>query len=77
MTKEMLAFAVSVIDWHKNKMSQFDLVINKKDASIVLGDVTLEAGTDLHRGVVIGFMLAKEQVKDLPFSLEEKEQPKD
>jgi len=66
---ETLEFAQLVTEWHENKMSQLDLVIDKKDASIVIGDITIEAGTELHRGIIMGFMLAKEQVSELPFSL--------
>lgn len=62
-------FAQLVTEWHENKMSQLDLVIEKRDASIVIGDMTIEAGTELHRGIVMGFMLAKEQINELPFSL--------
>lgn len=73
MTEDMLEFVQLVMEWHQGKMDQLGLVIEKKDASIVIGDMTIEAGTELHRGIIMGFMLAKEQVSELPFSLSKKD----
>ena len=72
--KESIELAQLLVEWHENKINQLDLVIDKKDSNVVIGDMTIVAGTDLHRGLLIGFMLAREQVKDLPFSLSDKEE---
>lgn len=70
MDSQALEIAQAIQEWHKNNVDQLELVNEKADASIKLGDIEIEAGTDLHKGFQIGVMVALNQFKELPFSLE-------
>lgn len=70
MDSQTLELAQAIQEWHKNNVDQLELVNEKSDASIKLGDIEIEAGTDLHKGFQIGVMVALNQFKELPFSLE-------
>lgn len=72
MDSQTLELAQMIQTWHKNNVDQLELVNEKADASIKLGDIEIEAGTDLHKGFQIGVMVALNQFKELPFSLEQK-----
>ena len=72
MDSQTLELAQAIQEWHKNKVDQLELVNEKADASIKLGDIEIEAGTDLHKGFKLGVFIALEQFKELPFSLEQK-----
>ena len=71
MNNETLELAQLVEGWHKNATDQLELVIEKKDADMKLGDAKIKAGTDLHKGVRIGIGIALSMIKELPFTLKE------
>ena len=70
MDSQTLELAQAIQEWHKNNVDQLELVNEKANANIKLGDIEIEAGTDLHKGFQIGVMVALNQFKELPFSLE-------
>jgi hypothetical protein len=55
-----------LIAWHESQVRGLSLVLEHKDASIDLGDHSIEAGTELHRGVRIGVQLALAYLGKLP-----------
>lgn len=57
-----------LIEWHKNRVDGLKLVIDKKDADIVLGEQTIKAGSSIHTGVVIGVTVALDSLGELPIS---------
>ncbi len=73
MDSQTLELAQAIQEWHKNKVDQLELVNEKGDASIKLGDIEIEAGTDLHKGFKLGVTIALDQFSTLPFSLERNE----
>ncbi|AUR87722.1 hypothetical protein NVP1103O_65 [Vibrio phage 1.103.O._10N.261.52.F2] len=73
MDSQTLELAEAIQEWHKNKVDQLELVNEHSEAGIKLGDVEIEAGTDLHKGFKLGVFIALEQFKELPFSLERNE----
>lgn len=74
MDSQALELAEAIQAWHKSKVDQLNLIGAHGDASIKLGDVEIEAGTEMHKGFKLGVFIALEQFKELPFSLE-KTQP--
>ncbi|AUR98498.1 hypothetical protein NVP1251O_67 [Vibrio phage 1.251.O._10N.261.55.E5] len=73
MDSQTLELVEAIQAWHKSKVDQLELVNEHSEASIKLGDVEIEAGTDLHKGFKLGVFIALEQFKELPFSLERNE----
>lgn len=57
-----------LIEWHKNRVDGLNLVLEKKDADIQLGDQTIKAGSAVHKGVVIGVTVALDSLGELPIS---------
>lgn len=72
MDKETLDVIERVIEWHGAQVGQLKMIIEKNDADIKIDDMTIEAGTPLHRGIVIGVKIALMQIGELPFTLNKK-----
>jgi len=73
LTKEHAAFVQSLTAWHKKAVADLQLVIDKRDASICLGNgiPDIEAGSEKAKGVRIGIILALSLLGKLPFSANE------
>ncbi|AXF75188.1 hypothetical protein LU631_09815 [Erwinia tracheiphila] len=63
--------AACVTEWHKNKVAQLQLVVDKKDADIELGYQypDIKAGSELGRGLRLGITLALFMLGELPFTV--------
>lgn len=72
MDDETLEIIEHIIEWHGNQVGQLELIVEKSDADIKMEDMTIEAGTQLHRGIIIGVKIALMQLGELPFTLHEK-----
>lgn len=71
MSNELVEALQKVQKWHQHQVDQLKMVTEQHtDASIVLGDVTLEPETDLHKGFRMGVMVALNQLGELPFSIQ-------
>lgn len=73
MNEETLEVIEQLIEWHQGQVDQLQMVIDKSDACIKIDDMTIEAGTPLHRGIIIGVKIALMQLGKLPISLNEKD----
>lgn len=73
LIKERAAFVQGLTAWHKQKVASLQLVIDKRDASISLGNgiPDIEAGSEKAKGVRIGIILALSLLGKLPFSVDE------
>lgn len=69
MDTETYEILQQLIEWHKNRVDGLKLVLDKKDAGIKLGDRTIEAGTPIHTGIIIGVTIALDSLGELPISL--------
>ncbi len=69
MDNETYEMVKQLIAWHENKVESLKLVIEKKDADIVLGDQTIKAGTPVHLGITIGVTIALDSLGELPIKL--------
>ena len=69
MDKETYEIVNQLIEWHKGKVENLRLVIEKKDADIVLGEQTIKAGTPIHLGITIGVTIALDSFGELPIKL--------
>tara|TARA_R110000782_G_scaffold19035_4_gene51723 strand:+ start:1614 stop:1841 length:228 start_codon:yes stop_codon:yes gene_type:complete len=58
-----------LFEWHKGQVAQLNLIVEKSDASLMLGDIKIEAGTELHKGIVFGVQIALEQLGELPLTI--------
>tara|TARA_R110002072_G_scaffold169949_3_gene323490 strand:+ start:4537 stop:4764 length:228 start_codon:yes stop_codon:yes gene_type:complete len=58
-----------LFEWHKGKVTQLNLIVEKNDADIMLGDIRIENGTELHKGIVFGVKIALEQLGELPLTI--------
>ena len=63
---ELTGVLRKLIAWHESRVRGLSLVLEHKDASIDLGENSIEAGTELHRGVRIGVQLALAYLGKLP-----------
>ncbi|BAK75776.1 hypothetical protein NH8B_0944 [Pseudogulbenkiania sp. NH8B] len=66
---EVVEFINTLTEWHKNRVEQLELITNNRDAGIRLGDRTIEAGSDIAKGIRLGIAIALEQLGKLPFSV--------
>jgi hypothetical protein len=63
----------ALISWHEKKVADLQLVLDKRDADIVLGNgiADIPAGSETAKGVRIGIILALSLLGELPFSSDE------
>lgn len=73
MNEETLEIIEKLLEWHQIQVDQLQMVIDKSDADIKIDDMTIEAGSPLHRGIIIGVKIALMQLGKLPISLNEKD----
>lgn len=73
MNEDTVEIIEQLISWHANQVGQLQLIIDQSDADINIDDMTIEAGTPLHKGIVVGVRIALMQLGTLPISLSEKE----
>lgn len=73
INSEFAEFIQDLTSWHEQKVADLQLVLDKSDASISLGNglPDIEAGSDKAKGVHIGIILALSVLGKLPFSFDE------
>lgn len=73
INSEFAEFIQDLTSWHEQKVADLQLVLDKSDASISLGNglPDIEAGSDKAKGVRIGIILALSVLGELPFSFDE------
>lgn len=73
INSEFAEFIQDLTSWHEQKVADLQLVLDKTDASISLGNglPDIEAGSDKAKGVRIGIILALSVLGKLPFSFDE------
>lgn len=66
-------FIQDLTSWHEQNVADLQLILDKPDASITLGNglPDIEAGSDKAKGVRIGIILALSMLGTLPFSFDE------
>ncbi len=69
MENETYEIVKQLIEWHKGRVDSLKLVLEKKEADIVLGDQTIKAGTPIHLGITIGVTIALDSLGKLPIEL--------
>lgn len=62
-----------LLEWHKGQVAQLNLIVEKNDTDFMLGDTKIEAGTELHKGIVFGVQIALEQLGELPLTIHNQE----
>lgn len=56
-----------LVRWHQSKVEGLNLVLDKTDADISMGNgLLIKAGTETHKGVRIGIILALSLLGKLP-----------
>ncbi|OFC62653.1 hypothetical protein [Candidatus Erwinia dacicola] len=72
INSEFAEFIQDLKSWHEQKVADLQLVLDKSDASISLGNglPDIEAGSDKAKGVRIGIILALSVLGELPFSFD-------
>ena len=58
-----------LFEWHEGQVNQLNLIVEKSDADLMLGDTKIESGTELHKGIVFGVQIALEQLGKLPLTI--------
>lgn len=57
----------ALMAWHKEKVAELNLVIKEKDTDLVISsELTIKAGTEKHKGVRAGIILALSLLGKLP-----------
>lgn len=57
-------------DWHQHKVKQLQLILDNKDADMLIADIEIKAGSDIAKGLRIGVMLSLQYLGKLPFTIE-------
>ncbi|KAF1366270.1 hypothetical protein [Yokenella regensburgei] len=75
INSEFAEFIQDLTSWHEQQVADLRLVLDKKDATITLGNglPDIEAGSDKAKGVRIGILLALSMLGTLPFSFDEED----
>lgn len=75
INSEFAEFIQDLTSWHEQNVADLQLILDKPDASITLGNglPDIEAGSDKAKGVRIGIILALSMLGTLPFSFDEDE----
>ena len=71
MNEETLEIIEQLIEWHQGQVDQLQLIIDKDDATIKIGEIEVEPGTPIHKGIIIGVKIALMQLGKLPISLKQ------
>ncbi|HCG2926647.1 TPA: hypothetical protein ACNFPO_004443 [Citrobacter freundii] len=65
--------AQALFDWHEGQIQNLNMILEHKDADLNFGDVEIKAGTDKHKGVQVGIILALHYLGKLPIEQTEDE----
>lgn len=62
-----------LIEWHKSQVEQLKMVTEThSDAGINIGGISIEPGTDMHKGFQVGVLASLSLLGELPLKLEKK-----
>lgn len=67
---EVMEFINTLTAWHKGRVEQLELIKNNRETGIQLGELKIEADTELAKGIRLGVAIALQQLGKLPFSVE-------
>ena len=70
--EQFVEMILKLKDRHESLQGKLDTILKHQDASIDIGDTTIEAGTDKHKGFIAGIILAKGWVGDFPIEITQK-----
>lgn len=63
----------ALYDWRESKVNNLKIILEHKDADINFGDFEIKAGSDKHKGVQVGIILALHFLGKLPIEKTEGE----
>lgn len=66
---EIAEFVEKLQGWHDHKVAQLRQITEQKDAYIVVGKKTIDAGSELAKGIRFGVEISLELLGKLPFSV--------